>query len=59
LHIIHIEKSLDNLLRESKSLTQDINHLEAKNILKEQASLELIKELKKELLAAKYNLQKK
>ena len=59
LHIIHIEKALDNLLRESKSLTQDINHLEAKNILKEQASLELIKELKKELLAAKYNLQKK
>lgn len=59
LHIIHIEKALDNLLRESKSLTQDINHLEAKNILKEQASLELIKELKKELIAAKYNLQKK
>ncbi|HOZ35472.1 MAG TPA: hypothetical protein PLK55_00615 [archaeon] len=59
LHIIHIEKALDNLLRESKSLTQDINHLEAKNILKEQASLELIKELKKELIAAKYNLKNK
>lgn len=54
LHIIHIEKALDNLLRESKSLTQDINHLEAKNITKEQTSLELIKELKKELLASKY-----
>lgn len=59
LHVIHIGKALDNLLRESKSLTQDINHLEAKNILKEQASLELIKELKKELLASKYSLQKK
>jgi hypothetical protein len=58
LHIIHIEKALDNVLRESKFLTQDINHLEAKNILKEQASLELIKELKKELLASKY-MQKK
>ena len=30
LHIIQIEKALDNILRESKSLTQDINHLEAK-----------------------------
>lgn len=59
LHIIQIEKALSNVLRESKSLTQDINHLEAKNILKEQASLELIKELKKELIAAKYNLKNK
>jgi hypothetical protein len=59
LHIIQIEKALDNILRESKSLTQDINHLEAKNMQKEQASLELIKELKKELIAAKYNLRNK
>lgn len=59
LHIIQIVKALDNVLRESKSLTQDINHLEAKNMQKEQASLELIKELKKELIAAKYNLKNK
>ncbi|MFA5745972.1 MAG: hypothetical protein WCX82_03655 [archaeon] len=59
LHIIHIERTLENLLRDSKSLTQDINHLEAKNILKEQTSLELIKELKKELLSSKYYIQNK
>lgn len=59
LRIIHIERALENVLRESKFLTQDINHLEAKNISKEQVSLELIKELKKELLASKYSLQKK
>jgi len=59
LHIIHLERTLENLLRDSKSLTQDINHLEAKNILKEQTSLELIKELKRELLSSKYFIKNK
>ncbi len=59
LHVLHIEKTLENILRDSRLLVQDINHLEAQNILKEQTSLELIKELKKELLASKYNLQNK
>ncbi len=59
LHVIQIERALEDLTRQTKQLISDINHLEAKTIVKEQNSLELIKELKKEVLANKYLLIKK
>lgn len=59
LHVIQIERALEDLTRQSKQLISDINHLEAKTIIKEQNSLELIKELKKEVLSNKYLLLNK
>jgi len=59
LHVLQIEKTLENLTRDTKQLVYDINQLEAKTMLKEQNSLDLIKELKKELLANRYLLTKK
>ncbi len=59
LHVLQIEKTLENLTRDTKQLVYDINQLEAKTMLKEQNSLDLIKELKKELLANRYMLTKK
>lgn len=59
LHVIQIERSLEEITRQTKQLISDINHLETKTIIKEQNSLELIKELKKEVLTNKYLLNKK
>jgi chromosome segregation ATPase len=59
LHVVNIERELDSLYRHIKNLNNDIKHLEAKDIEKEQISLELIKELKDELLATRYLLSKK
>jgi len=59
LHVLQIERALEDITRQTKKLISDINHLEAKTIIKEQNSLELIKELKKEALANKYLLIKK
>ena len=59
LHIIQVEKELDSLYRNIRTLTNDIKQLENKYNDKEKASLELIKELKDELLSARYLLSKK
>ena len=59
LRVLQIEKALEDLTRQSKKLISDVNHLEAKTILKEQNSLELIKELKKEVLSSKYYILNK
>ncbi len=59
LHVIQVEKELDSLYRNIRNLTNDIKHLEAKFIEKEKVSLELIKELKDELLSTRYLLSKR
>jgi hypothetical protein len=59
LHVIQIERTLEDITRQTKQLVSDINHLETKIIVKEQNSLELIKELKTELITNKYLLNKK
>ncbi len=59
LHVLQVEKELDSLYRNIRGLTNDIKHLEAKFIDKEKVSLELIKELKDELLSTRYLLSKK
>jgi hypothetical protein len=59
IHVLQIEKELDSLYRNIRALTTDIKQLETKLIDKEQVSLELIKELKDELLSARYLLSKK
>ncbi len=59
LHVINVERELDSLYRHIRNLNNDLKHLEARNIEKEQISLELIRELKDELLAARYLLSKK
>jgi hypothetical protein len=58
LHVIQVEKELNEMYRHIKSLNNDISHLEAKFKDKENISLELIKELKDELLATRYTLSK-
>jgi chromosome segregation ATPase len=58
VHSIAIQRELDNLYNQVKQLNQDIMQLEAKNIQKEKIAMQLVKELKKELLASKYLLNK-
>lgn len=58
VHSIAIQKELDNLYNQVKQLNQDIMQVEAKNIQKEKIAMQLVKELKKELLASKYMINK-
>lgn len=58
VHSIAIQRELDNLYNQVKQLNQDIMQLEAKSIQKEKVAMQLVKELKKELLASKYLLNK-
>ncbi|MDD3245145.1 MAG: hypothetical protein PHU47_03280 [Candidatus ainarchaeum sp.] len=58
VHSIAIQKELDNLYNQVKQLNQDIMQVEAKNIQKEKIAMQLVKELKKELLASKYIINK-
>jgi hypothetical protein len=58
VHSIAIQRELDNLYNQVKQLNQDIMQLEAKSIQKEKIAMQLVKELKKELLASKYLLNK-
>lgn len=58
LHIIQIEQELTNIYRHIKQLNNDISHLDNSHIEKEQIALELIKELKDELLTTRYALTK-
>ncbi|GEM_PF-1171071 len=58
LHIIQIEQELANIYRHIKQLNNDISHLDNSHIEKEQIALELIKELKDELLTTRYALTK-
>ena len=58
VHSIAIQKELDNLYNQVKQLNQDIMQLEAKSIQKEKVAMQLVKELKKELLASKYIINK-
>lgn len=58
IHSIAIQRELDNLYNQVKQLNQDIMQLEAKSIQKEKVAMQLVKELKKELLASKYLLNK-
>lgn len=59
LHVLQIERILEVVTNQTKKLIADINRLETKIVVKEQNSLELIKELKTEVLANKYLLIKK
>lgn len=59
IQVIHIERALNEITKQTKQLTNDINRLESKTIVKEQMSLDLIRELKKENYANKYLLIKK
>jgi len=58
LHIIQIEQELNNMYRNIKQLNNDISHLDNSHIEKEKIALELIKELKDELLTTRYALTK-
>jgi len=58
LHIIQIEQELANIYNHIKQLNNDISHLDNSHMEKEQIALELIKELKDELLTTRYALTK-
>jgi N-terminal acetyltransferase B complex non-catalytic subunit len=59
IHILQIEKELTSLFKNIRTLSNDIANIEQKFIKKEQLSLELIKELKDELLSTRYLLSKR
>ncbi|MCK9293155.1 MAG: hypothetical protein WCY27_02565 [archaeon] len=58
MHIIKIESEISEMYRNIKKLNNDISHLDNSYLEKEKISLELIKELKDELLATRYALVK-
>ncbi len=58
MHIIKVESELSEIYRNIKKLNSDISHLDNSYLEKEKISLELIKELKDELLATRYALSK-
>jgi len=58
MHIIKLESEISEMYRNIKKLNNDITHLDNSYLEKEKISLELIKELKTELLAARYALSK-
>jgi Zn-finger protein len=58
IHIVHLEQELANIYRNIKQLNNDITHLDNSQLEKEKISLELIKELKDELLTTRYALTK-
>ncbi|MDD3178505.1 MAG: hypothetical protein PHR26_03215, partial [Candidatus ainarchaeum sp.] len=59
IHISKIESEINEIYRHIKNLNHDIKSLDNFNLEKEQISLELIRELKDELLATRYALSKK
>ena len=58
IHVVHLEQELANIYRNIKQLNNDITHLDNSQLEKEKISLELIKELKDELLTTRYALTK-
>lgn len=61
IHVAYLEKEIDNLMNQVKKLNNDIKMLDNSNLEKEEISLELIKELKDEILTTKHfmkNLKK-
>jgi hypothetical protein len=58
VHLLKVENEISEMYRTIKRLTHDITELEKSNSEKEKISLELIKELKDELLSARYALSK-
>ncbi|MDD3975597.1 MAG: hypothetical protein PHN22_00320 [Candidatus ainarchaeum sp.] len=59
IHVSKIESEINEIYRHIKNLNHDIKSLDNFNLEKEQISLELIRELKDELLATRYALSKK
>jgi len=58
IHIVHLEQELANIYRHIKQLNNDITNLDNSQLEKERIALELIKELKDELLTTRYALTK-
>lgn len=59
IHISKIESEVNEIYRHIKNLNHDIKSLDDCSLEKERVSLELIRELKDELLATRYALSKK
>ncbi len=59
VHLIKVETEITEMHRVIKKLTSDVIEVEKSNLEKEKIALELIKELKDELLSTRYALSKK
>ncbi len=58
VHLLKVEKEITEMYKVIKKLTLDIDESEKANLEKEKLALELIKELKDELLSTRYALSK-
>jgi len=58
VHLLKVEKEITEMYKIIKKLTLDIDESEKANLEKEKLALELIKELKDELLSTRYALSK-
>lgn len=59
VHLIKVETEITEMYKVIKKLTSDVVEVEKSNLEKEKIALELIKELKDELLSTRYALSKK
>ena len=58
VHLVKVENEVTEMYRVIKKLTHEVNQIEKSNQEKEKLALELIKELKDELLSVRYALSK-
>lgn len=58
VHLVKVENEVTEMYRVIKKLTNEVNQIEKSNQEKEKLALELIKELKDELLSVRYALSK-